>query len=119
MAQVFQGLVLARKWRKTHQDIQVNDLVLMKKENTAGVVYQRGRVKTAFSREDGQVRSVEIEYKNPSEQVFMTTTQPIKKLVMLIPVDYRHEINRTRKQLNPDKSQEGRHSCFVINLSCH
>jgi hypothetical protein len=40
MAQVFQGQVLARKWRKTHWDIQVGDLVLMKNENAAGVEYQ-------------------------------------------------------------------------------
>jgi hypothetical protein len=44
MAQVFQGQVLAKKWRKQHRDAQVGDVVLVKNETAAGVEYQRGRV---------------------------------------------------------------------------
>ncbi len=98
MAQVFQGQVLAKKWRKTHRDIQVDDLVLMKNENAAGVEYQRGRIKAVFPGEDGHVRSAEVEYKNPSEKVYRTTTRPIQKLVVLVPVGYRHEDDRAGEQ---------------------
>jgi hypothetical protein len=91
MAQVFQGHVLSHKWRKSHRDMKVDDLVLIKNENAAGVEYQRGRVKATFPGEDGHVRSAEIEYKNPSEKVFRTTVRPIQKLVVIVPVDYRHE----------------------------
>ena len=35
MAQVFQGQLLAKKWRKTHRDIQV-DLVLVKRDSMNG-----------------------------------------------------------------------------------
>jgi len=73
MTQVFQGQVLARKWRKSHRDMVEGDLVLIKNENAAGVDYQRGRAKRVFKGEDGHVRSAEVEYKNVSEKVFRTT----------------------------------------------
>ena len=91
MTQVFQGQVLARKWRRTHRDVMEGDLVLIKNENAAGVDYQRGRAKQVFKGEDGHVRSAEVEYKNVSEKVFRTTTRPIQKLVVLVPVDYKFE----------------------------
>jgi len=95
MAQVFQGQVLARRWRKTHRDLMEGDLVLIKNESAAGVDYQRGRVKQTFKGEDGHVRSAEVEYRNVSEKVFRTTTRPIQKLVVLVPVDYKFEEDLT------------------------
>jgi hypothetical protein len=48
-------------------------------------------VKQIFVGEDGRVRSAEVEYRNASEKVFRTTTRPIQKLVVLVPVDYKFE----------------------------
>jgi len=97
-AQIFQGQVLAQKWRKTHRDMMVGDLVMIKNENAAGVDYQRGRVRQTFMGEDGHVRSAEVEYRNASEKVFRTTTRPIQKLVVLVPVDYKFEDDIANKQ---------------------
>jgi hypothetical protein len=36
---------------------------------------------------DGKVRAADIEYKLPGESVFRTTTRPIHKLVLIIPVE--------------------------------
>ncbi len=36
---------------------------------------------------DGKVRAVDIEYKLPGESVFRTTTRPIHKLVLVVPVE--------------------------------
>jgi hypothetical protein len=83
--------VLSQKWRKTHRDVMVGDLVLIRNKNAAGVEYQRGRVKATFPGEDGHVPSAEVEYKNPMEKVFWTTVRPIQKLVVIVPVDYRHK----------------------------
>jgi hypothetical protein len=55
-----------------HQDTQVDGLMLMNNEN-AGVEYQWKRVR------------------NPSEKMFRTSNPSIQKLVVLIPVRYRHE----------------------------
>jgi hypothetical protein len=95
MAQVFQGQVLAQKWRKQHRDAQVGDVVLVKKETAAGVEYQRGRVMEAIPSEDGHVRSVQVKYKNPGEKVFRRTLHPIQKIVVIVPADYRFEDDKT------------------------
>ncbi len=97
MAQVFQGQVLAQKWRKQHRDMQVDDVVLVKNETAAGVEYQRGRVMEAIPGKDGHVRSVQVEYKNPGEKVFRRTLRPIQKIVVIVPVDYRFEDEKTGK----------------------
>ncbi len=36
---------------------------------------------------DGRVRAADIEYKLPGEASFRTTTRPIHKLVMVLPVE--------------------------------
>jgi hypothetical protein len=36
---------------------------------------------------DGKVRAADIEYKLPGESVFRTTTRPIHKLVLVIPIE--------------------------------
>jgi len=48
--------------------------------------------------EDGHVRSAEVEYRNASEKVFRTTTRPIQKLVVLVPVDYKFEDDIANRQ---------------------
>ena len=83
---------------KDSQGRMKGDLVLIKNENAAGVDYQRGRVKQTFMGEDGHVRSAEVEYKNVSEKVFRTTTRPIQKLVVLVPVDYKFEDDIANQQ---------------------
>jgi hypothetical protein len=95
MTQVFQGQVLAQKWRKQHRDAQVGDVVLVKNETAAGVEYQRGRVVEAIPSEDGHVRSVQVEYKNPGEKVFRHTLRPIQKIVVIVPADYQFEDDKT------------------------
>jgi hypothetical protein len=95
MAQVFQGQVLAQKWRKHHRDAQVGDVVLVKNETAAGVEFQRGRVVESFRGEDGHMRSVQVEYKNPSEKVFRHTLRPIHKIVVIVPADYQFEDDKT------------------------
>ncbi len=36
---------------------------------------------------DGRVRAADVEYKLPGETVYRTTTRPIHKLVMVLPVE--------------------------------
>ena len=88
--------------------MMVDDLVLIKNENAAGVEYQRGRVEATFPGKDGHVRSAEIEYKNPSEKVFRTTVRPIQKLVVIVPVDYRHEDDERGSEIPGGQQVKGR-----------
>jgi hypothetical protein len=77
------------------QDVQVDAVVLVKNETAAGVEYQRGRVVEAIPGEEGHVRSVQVEYKNPGEKVFRCTLRPIQKVVVIVPADYRFEDDKT------------------------
>ncbi len=57
MAQVFQGQVLAKKWRRRHHDAQVSDVVLIKNKTGTGIEFQRGRVIEDIPGEDGHIVS--------------------------------------------------------------
>jgi hypothetical protein len=50
-------------------------MVLVKNESMAGVEYQGWIVKTIIWGEDEHVGSADIEYKNPLEKIFRTTTR--------------------------------------------
>ncbi len=59
--------------------------MLVKNETAARVEFQRGRVVEAVPSEDGHLRSVQVEYKNPGEKVYRHTLCPIQKIVVIVP----------------------------------
>jgi hypothetical protein len=65
---------------------RVGDIVLRKDETAAGQTYKYAKVIRVQVSSDGKVRAADIEYKLPGESVFRTTTRPIHKLVLVIPV---------------------------------
>jgi hypothetical protein len=117
MAQVFQGQVLAQKWRKHHWDAQVGNVVLVKNETTAGEEFQRERVMEAIPREDGHVRSVQVEFKNPGEKVFRSTLRPIQKIAVIVPLTTDLKtIGPVVRKLETEAAQE-KLSLSVLNCS--
>jgi hypothetical protein len=67
----------------------VGNVVLIKNEAAAGMDFQRGRVVKAIPREEGHMRSVEVEYKNPTLKVFRRTVHPHSEntyVVVIVPV---------------------------------
>jgi Family of unknown function (DUF5641) len=83
---VFQGLDRSYKWRQSHRDSQVGDVVLLKDETAAGNTYKLARVIEVFRDEkDGRVRKVSVAYKNVTEKVFRVSTRPIHKIVLVVP----------------------------------
>jgi hypothetical protein len=58
-----------------------------KRRTAAGQTYKHARVIKVHVGMDGRVRSADIEYRLPGEAVYHTTTRPIHKLVMIIPVE--------------------------------
>jgi Family of unknown function (DUF5641) len=82
---VFQGLDRPYKWRQSHRDSQVGDVVLLKDETAAGSTYKLARVVEVFRDEkDGKVRKVLVAYKNVTEKV---STRPIHKIVLIVPAE--------------------------------
>jgi hypothetical protein len=65
----------------------MGDIVLRKDETAAGQTYKYARVTKVHVSTDGRVRAADIEYKLPGEVSFRTTTRPIHKLVMVLPVE--------------------------------
>ena len=81
---MFGQLIPAKKWRKDHPDLKVDDVVLMKDESIASRTYRLARVKQVFIGNDGHVRRALLVYKNPGESVFRETERPIHKLVLIV-----------------------------------
>jgi hypothetical protein len=65
----------------------VGDIVLRKDETAASQTYKYARVTKVHINTDGRVRAADIENKLPGEVSFRTTTRPIHKLVMVLPIE--------------------------------
>ncbi len=75
------------KWTRDKKDLKVGDIVLRKDETAAGQTYKYARFTKVHVSTDGRVRAADVEYKLPGEAGFRTTTRPIHKLVMVLPVE--------------------------------
>jgi hypothetical protein len=85
--EVFPEKLRQSKWRQEKRDLKVGDVVLRKDETAAGQTYKYAKVIKVHTSMDGKVRAADIEYKLPGESVFRTTTRPIHKLVLVVPVE--------------------------------
>jgi hypothetical protein len=84
---VFPEMLKQSKWKQDKRDLMVGDIVLRKDETAAGQTYKYAKVIRVHVSTDGRVRAADIEYKLPRESVFRTTTRPIHKLVLVVPVE--------------------------------
>jgi hypothetical protein len=85
--EVFPQRLKQSKWRLEKRDLRTGDIVLRKDETAAGQTYKYAKVVKVHVGTDGKVRAADVEYKLPGESVFRTTTRPIHKLVLIIPVE--------------------------------
>ncbi len=84
---MFREKLRQSKWKREKRDLRVGDIVLQKDETAAGQTYKYAKVIKVHVSSDDKVRAADIEYKLPGESVFRTTTRPIHKLVLVIPVE--------------------------------
>jgi hypothetical protein len=85
--EVFPERLKQSKWKQEKRDLKVGDVVLRKDETAAGQTYKYAKVIKVHTSADGKVRAADIEYKLPRESVFRTTTRPIHKLVLIVPIE--------------------------------
>jgi hypothetical protein len=85
--EVFPGLLKQAKWTKDKKDVKVGDIVLRKDETAAGQTYKYARVIKVHIGTDGRVRAADIKYRLPGDTRYRTTTRPIHKMVLIIPVE--------------------------------
>ncbi len=80
--------------------------MLRKDETAAGQTYKYAKVVKVHASTDNKVRAAHIEYKLPGESVFRTTTRPIHKLVLVIPVEEQNpeaDADKMREMSEPVK----------------
>ncbi len=76
------------KWHKTNQEICIGDIVLfLKSEKEFDKQYQYGRVCSLQRSNDGNIRKVEVTYRNSNEGVNRVTQRGVRELVVVFPVD--------------------------------
>ncbi len=85
--EIFPEKLRQSKWKQEKRDLKVGDVVLRKDETAAGQTYKYAKVIRVHTSTDGKVRAADIEYKLPGESVFRTTTRPIHKLVLIVPIE--------------------------------
>jgi hypothetical protein len=103
---VFPQRLVQTKWRQEKRDLRTGDIVLRKDETAAGQTYKYAKVVKVHTSADGKVRAADIKYKLPGESVFRTTTRPIHKLVLIIPVEEQVSAGATKAESPAPKHTE-------------
>jgi hypothetical protein len=85
--EVFPEKLRQSKWKREKRDLRVGDIMLRKDETAAGQSYKYAKVVKVHASTDGKIRAADVEYKLPGESVFRTTTRPIHKLVLVVPIE--------------------------------
>ncbi len=93
MQQVFSSRMLSHKWTKNVRKVAVGDIVYLAEAENDDPTYRLGQIVEACPREDGCVRTVRVQYTNPGKPEGKrsppkTTTRPIHKVAMVVPVEY-------------------------------
>jgi hypothetical protein len=96
--EVFPEMLKQNKWTRDKKDLKVGGIVLRKDETAAGQTYKYARVTKVHVSTDGRVRTADVEYKLPREAGFRTTTRPIHKLVMVLPVEEQAAASRQESE---------------------
>jgi hypothetical protein len=97
MQQVFSGRMLNYKWTKAVRNVAVGDIVYLAEAENDDPTYRLGKVVEADPGEDGCVHTVKVQYANPGKSGGMarsppkTTTRPIHKVAVVVPVGYTFE----------------------------
>jgi len=93
MQQVFSGRMLNHKWTKNVRNVAVGDIVYLAEAENDDPTNRLGQVVEACPGEDGCVRTVRVRYTNPGKSEEKrsppkTTTRPIHKVAVVVPVEY-------------------------------
>ncbi len=107
MQQVFSGRMLNRKWTKTVRNVAVGDVVYLAEAENDDPTYRLGKIVEANPGKDGCVRTVRVQYTNPGKSGGTirsppkTTTRPIHKIAVMVPVGYTFEDDVCDNKIGP------------------
>ncbi len=104
--EVFPEKLRQSKWKREKRDLRVGDIVLRKDETAAGQTYKYAKVVKVHTSTDDKLRAADVEYKLPGESAFRTTTRPIHKLVLVVPVEEQNlEADKMREMPEPAEDE--------------
>ena len=87
------------KWHKSDKQINIGDVVLfLKSEKEYDEQYQYGLVCSVHRGLDGQIRKVDVEYRNFNETTKRTTNRGVRELIVVYPID---ELDIYERLINP------------------
>lgn len=76
------------KWFRQDRNLQIGDIVLFTKVNSViSKTYTYGMIKSIETGDDGNVRRVVVEYKNPNENVKRETSRSVRSLILVHGID--------------------------------
>jgi hypothetical protein len=106
MQQVFSGRMLNHKWTKTVRNVAVRDIVYLEEAENNDPTYRLGKIVEANPREEGCVCTVRVQYTNPGKSEEKrsppkTTTRPIHKVAVVVPVGYVFEDDVCDNEVGP------------------
>lgn len=84
-------LIHRSKWNKKHRNIQINDLVIIRDDNSPPLQWKLARVIQTFPGSDGLVRSATVK---TASGIY---NRPITKLGVLLPIEEQREENENDK----------------------
>ncbi len=98
--------MLNHKWVKTVRNVAVGDIVYLAEAENDDPTYRLGMVVEANLGEDGCVRTVRVRYTNPGKSGKTrsppkTTTRPIHKVAVVVPVEYVFEDGVCDNKVSP------------------
>ena len=72
------------KWFRQDRNLQIGDIVLFTKvDSVISKTYTYGMIKSIETGDDGNVRRVVVEYKNPNESGKRETSRSVRSLVLV------------------------------------
>lgn len=92
----FPGLIVQQKWHTERRNLMEGDVVIIQDSNQIRGKWRLGKISKVFPGQDGKVRRVHVQYKNPKpgEPVtkyegrgYVTVERAVNRLVVLIPAD--------------------------------
>ena len=83
--EVFPSLVIEPKWHTQKRNVQEGDVVLIQDSNVVRGEWKMGIVVQILESRDGNVRNVEVMYKNGNTEV--KVKRPVQRLIVIVPKD--------------------------------
>ena len=81
-------LMYQPKWFNSERDVKVGDVVLfLKQEGSLCGTYQYGIISTINRGTDGNIRKVNVRYRNHNENIDRETSRAVRQLIMIHPID--------------------------------